>query len=270
MREKIFVAALFLFCSCRKEIPSYINKESIVALGHGGMGIKNSAPINSYESIMECLDAGADGAEMDVQMTKDSVLIAYHDKELSASTNMEGLVNSHSYEELKEALYTKPLFKTYNVITLDELFTGIKNVENFTFTFDCKLYAENYSDQYIVAYADALIRMIEKHNLQTSVLVESQEIEFLRTLKFKRPAYALFIYHDDFEYALAQAKENMLDGITMSTRNITKEQVLKAHENNFTVALWNVHNKKDNIDAIIKQPDFIQTDNIKHLVKVLK
>ena len=53
----------------------------------------HSYPINTFESIMHCINVGSDGTEIDVQITKDGVLVAYHDKELSNKTNKCGLVN---------------------------------------------------------------------------------------------------------------------------------------------------------------------------------
>ena len=69
-------------------------------MGHGGMGFSNVYPMNTFESIMHCINLGADGTEIDVQMTKDGILVAYHDRELSNKTNKCGLVNDFYWNSL--------------------------------------------------------------------------------------------------------------------------------------------------------------------------
>jgi len=85
---------LFIVSSCQKEDFDIINLNSnkISILGHGGMGIEHTYPMNSFESILNCLSIGADGTELDVQKTKDSVLVAFHDESLENSTDISGRI----------------------------------------------------------------------------------------------------------------------------------------------------------------------------------
>ena len=46
------------------------------------MGITSQFPINTFESINSALALGADGSEVDIQMTKDSVLVLFHNRKL--------------------------------------------------------------------------------------------------------------------------------------------------------------------------------------------
>ena len=55
------------------------------------MGIAFKYPINSYESFEPCFRIGAEGSEMDVQMTKDSVLVLFHDAKLEDGTLCKGI-----------------------------------------------------------------------------------------------------------------------------------------------------------------------------------
>ena len=104
-----------------------LNNNRISALGHGGMGIGYTYPMNSFESILNCLNLGADGTEIDVQMTKDSVLVAFHDKSLEHSTNVSGQIFSKKWNEISDAVYKDPPYTNYRLITLDELFSNISN-----------------------------------------------------------------------------------------------------------------------------------------------
>lgn len=274
MRKSILLCFIFsIFIACNKDDFDIVNLNGnrITALGHAGMGIGNTYPMNSYESIIKCLDIGMDGTEFDVQMTKDSVLVAYHDQDLSDKTNLKGLINSLNWDEIKNAHFTQALYLNYSIISLEQLFSHIENIRKYKFTFDCKLYTTNNNiRQFYESYINAVVNIIQKYQIENNVYIESQSIEFLDLCKNKMPDSKLFIYPSSFESGLDIALSKGLSGITISTRNITKEQIKIAHDHNLLVAIWNTHSKSDNIEAINKNPDFIQTDNVKNLVKLLK
>jgi glycerophosphoryl diester phosphodiesterase len=45
---------------------------------------------------------------------------------------------------------------------------------------------------------------------------------------------------------------------------------MEAHRNGTMVAVFNTHSKDRNMEAIEKNVDFIQSDKVKHLIKILK
>lgn len=274
MKKNIILFFISLsIISCKKKEFNIVNLNGnkITALGHAGMGIGNTYPMNSYESILKCLNLGMDGTEFDVQMTKDSVLVAYHDQELSGNTNLKGFVNSLNWNELKNTHYTQTPYLNYSIISLEQLFSNIESLQEYKFTFDCKLHTNNNNiSQFYASYINAVINIIQKYQIENNVYIESQSIDFLKIFKIKKPNYKLFIYPSSFESGLDIALSLDLFGITISTRDITKEQIKIAHNNNLLVAIWNTHSESDNIEAINKNPDFIQTDKVKNLIKLLK
>lgn len=60
------------------------------------------APENSIEAIKHCIEMGADIVELDLQLTKDSVLIVMHDSKLDRTTNGKGNVSDHTYAEIQK------------------------------------------------------------------------------------------------------------------------------------------------------------------------
>lgn len=60
-----------------------------------------NAPENSIQAIERCIAMGADIVELDVQLSKDSVLVLLHDKTLNRTTNGKGLVSDYTLAELK-------------------------------------------------------------------------------------------------------------------------------------------------------------------------
>jgi glycerophosphoryl diester phosphodiesterase len=273
MKKLILLYIVLLSFACKKEKFDIVNLNGnkIITMGHGGMGPSNTYPMDSYESLMACLNLGADGTEFDVQLTRDSVLVLYHDQDLSNTTTMKGCINSLSWPEVKAARYNQTHYLNYSIISLDEFFSHITNPDRYTFTFDCKLYTENTNTiSFYRSYIDAVIRIVHHYGLENNVYIESQDANFLALFKKKDPASKLFIYPSSFESGLEVAKSVGLYGITISTRAITKEQLKIAHDHNLWVTLWNTHTEDDNKEAIRKNPDCIQTDKLKNLVKLLK
>jgi glycerophosphoryl diester phosphodiesterase len=269
----IFCLIFSIIISCKKEEFNIVNLNGnrITALGHAGMGVGNTYPMDSYESILKCLNLGMDGTELDVQMTKDSVLVAYHGQDLSDATNLKGLINSLNWNEIKNAHYSQTPYLDYSIISLEQLFSNIENIQKYKFTFDCKLYTNtNNSNRFFESYINAVVNLIQKHQIEKNIYIESQSVEFLTLFKTKKPDYKLFIYPSSFESGIDIALSKGLFGITISTQDITKKQIEIAHDNNLLVAIWNTHSESDNIEAINKSPDFIQTDKVKNLVKLLK
>ena len=267
------LTSLFLF-SCQKQenIISNLNGGKIIILGHGGLGRYTPYPSNSYESILKCLEAGADGSEFDVQMTKDSILVAFHSADLSDETDGEGMINDYNWEEIKNSTYNSGIYRSHQMIVpLTRLFEKLPNLHHYQFSFDCKLYSHNPDlNEFYAIYARTLHKMIQKYELENNIYIESQTKDFLALMQQKNVNYPLLIYPFSFEDGLNIAKEMNLFGISISTRDISASQIAEAHKENVRVAIWSVYTHKQNKEAIAKNPDIIQTDKVKDLIDLLQ
>ena len=271
MRNTYFVIVLLIsIFSCRGDYEiNNLNGNTIGVMGHGGMGIEHLYPLNSFESIQNCLNVGADGTEIDVQMTKDSVLVAFHDEQLEDATFLEGQIYEKNWDEIKEATYMFPPYAQYKVVRLDELFSNLSNPTDYTYFLDCKNFKPDTTEIYNNTFTNALIQLIDDHQLENNVIVELKRTALIRTLKNKRPDFKIFIYRG-IEDGIPIANEFELEGITAAINTFTKAEVAEAHALGIMVAAFNTHTKKRNIEAIQKNVDFIQTDKVNHLVKLLK
>lgn len=61
-----------------------------------------NAPENSLQAFQNCIDMGVDMIELDVHMSKDSVLFLMHDNTVDRTTNGHGKVSELTSEELKK------------------------------------------------------------------------------------------------------------------------------------------------------------------------
>ena len=265
-----FLSILFMGCKSEKFEIENLNGNKIDVLGHAGMGVSDMYPSNSAESILNCLNLGATGSEMDVQMTSDGVLVLFHDESLNQKTDLQGTIYSHTWDEIKDARYDEMPYSNFKIVRLSELIENIEHFEDYIFTFDIKLYYDplNYEAQF-EQFSDAIVNLFNENNLHSHVYIESQSTLFLSLLQSKASNIDLYYYPQTFQDGIASALSLNLKGISISTFSITKEEVQQAHDAGIFVTIWNIKTKEDNIEAIHKNPDMIQTDKVKYLVDIL-
>lgn len=91
----------------------------------GHRGAKAYAPQNTLPAFALALAQGAQGVELDVQLSRDGALVVFHDAEVDALTNGTGRVQELSLAELKAldaGVRFDPRFDGVTVPTLDEVF----------------------------------------------------------------------------------------------------------------------------------------------------
>ena len=87
------------------------NSEYVVVISHRGDW--RNYPENSIPAIESVIRMGVDMMELDVKMTKDSVLVLMHDKTINRMTNGKGLVSDITYD----SLMTFNMKRAHNVLT---------------------------------------------------------------------------------------------------------------------------------------------------------
>ena len=87
------------------------NSEYVVVISHRGDW--RNWPENSIPAIESIIKMGVDMMELDVKMTKDSVLVLMHDKNIDRMTNGKGFISDMTYD----SLMTFNLKRAHNVKT---------------------------------------------------------------------------------------------------------------------------------------------------------
>lgn len=109
MRNLIVLLLLCSGCvnteSKNNRINDFINtlensrNEEVIVVAHRGDW--RHAPENSLQAIQNAIEMGVDMVEIDVRMTKDSILVLMHDKALDRTTNGKGLITDWTLDSLK-------------------------------------------------------------------------------------------------------------------------------------------------------------------------
>ena len=270
----LFLIVVLSASSCKKEEFNItnLNGNKIGVLGHGGMGISSNYPMNSLESILNCMHLNSDGTEIDVQMTNDGVLVAFHDETLDNLTNGSGILHDVNWNEVNGLCYNSPVMSGYKVASLETIFSALAaagKIKGKRFAIDCKIFENSITFENIDAYCNALYQFIDDFDLVDNVVLEIANEIVIDKIHAERPDFRIFVF-ETVENAIEKAITNQLEGVVFSIDKITREQIIYAHANNVMVTLFNTQSKQRNIDAIEMNPDFIETDRLEHLISVLK
>ena len=95
-------------------------KSSTKIIAHRGNAC--GAPENTLEAFRQAVELGADGVELDVQLSSDGVPVVIHDETLERTTDGAGAVAEHSAAEitaLSAGLWFQPPFPAARPPTLD-------------------------------------------------------------------------------------------------------------------------------------------------------
>ena len=101
-------------------------------------GASAYAPENTLEAFRLGAEQGADGVELDVQLSKDGQLVVIHDETIDRVSDGHGYVRDYSLEELKKFVFNKthPEYADARIPTLGEVYdpaarTGLLYADGF-------------------------------------------------------------------------------------------------------------------------------------------
>ena len=286
MKVKLmFIVYLFLLSTCTKvnldEINN-LNGNKIWVIGHGGEGFqtgRHPVPTNSETSIVKAIEYyNADGCEIDVQLSLDSVLILFHDEYLEQATHCLGCVNENTAQDLLGCRFkqdfTVNTMQNGKLIGLEKVFSMYcHSVFDPKFFIDLKLsnHCGQNSNDYYDAMAVSLTSLITEYNATDHVFISCSNSQLLKKIKALNPTLRLIlnIGAGDFHSGLSVALDNGFYGVEIYNEYVSREQISEAHSNNLWVVIYGVKDRNTQIDAVKKSPDVIITDNILLLQQVL-
>lgn len=236
--------------------PSDTSTKNIIALGHGGMGTRAWQDINTRESFLKALNTGADGTEMDVQLTEDGVLVAFHD-EYVGEAKCPQHIYKHTLSELRGCI--GEILSVSEVLAL-----GWK--DGSVFSLDVKLYGTNVSQQ---EQLTAQINSLKAEHPQFRILAESNDPNFLQLLKDSGIEDGIYVYTEDAQTGLSLCLNQGFEGISIRNDLITDEAIGQCQNQGIQVMLWGLGSRWHNREAVLRKPDIIQSDRLEHLVDLL-
>ena len=200
-------------------------------IAHRGMFDNIKIPENSIASFKKALKYNY-SIELDVQLTKDNVLVVFHDNNLKRMTGLDKLITDTNYEELKKLklLNTKESIPTLdevlnlinNKVLLDIEVKDTKKIKEITNILKDKL--KNYNNYVLKSFNPRIVRNLKK-NINT-------EVGYLIDSKHK------------FLYSNLIIKYSKADFLSIS-KKLLKSKKFQKLKNKYQLLIWTIKDKDE-------------------------
>ncbi|GAA3989265.1 glycerophosphodiester phosphodiesterase [Hymenobacter antarcticus] len=276
----LFVVGQIGACTTAKPVAN----PKLVVLGHAGSGFFtpispfNFRPPSSWRGIRRALLRGADGVEIDLQMSRDSVVMLYHDPKLENSSTGTGCVSEYTAAELTRLRYRGgwpyDWIQKERPITFDTALARFGRLPNFPAIHldlheddPCRP-AGHQHDRVPLLIRQIAQSMRRYHVPPEKVLLVTQEASTVRLTRALLPGVriGLEIASDEFAFGLKVAKTEKVKTVVLDADRVTPEQATQAHAAGLTVVVFGGRSAKDIRRVLASQPDEIEADNVKRLL----
>jgi glycerophosphoryl diester phosphodiesterase len=122
---------------------------------------------NTMGAFGDAQMSGADGLELDVQLTKDGKLVIIHDEKVDRTTSGKGFVKDFLYKEIRKLNANKKGVKKEPIPALEEVFEWLKTNEMF-----CNIELKNGLIPY-EGMEELVIQLVRKHGLTERIIISS-------------------------------------------------------------------------------------------------
>ena len=256
----------------------------LVVLGHAGSGFFtpispfNFRPPSSWRGVSHALALGADGVEIDLQLSQDSVLMLYHDRELENSSTGRGCVSQFPAAALTRLRYRGgwpyDWFQRERPVTFDTVLARLGRGPAFP-----RLHLDLHEDDLCAAPGHAqdrtpallrqLARSLARYRVPLAqVLLVTQETATVRRAHAALPGLpvGLEIVADDLAAGLRAAQAVRVATVVLDADRVTPAQTVQARAAGMRVVVFGGRSAKDIRRVLAAQPDEMEADNVNRLL----
>jgi glycerophosphoryl diester phosphodiesterase len=266
----VLIILFFNFQACKTGNEEPLKKRTLI-LGHRGSGTSQQSDFqeNTYESVHNAFEK-LDGAEVDIQCSKDGTLWLFHDANLPENhQNLLCIPQSSDYEIRN--LETENV--SFTVTPLEEILLLMSEMEKTSYlSLDVKGYFNNgcfetteQLNEYFKKMASGLSDLLSDYPLYDQIMVETDYQYFLDLINEHEIGVSTYLLgYNDFKQRMHIALDKSYDGISFNHKDesLTEDDILNAGKENLKIQLWTVNNEDDFKKIIGWSPDFIQTGNV--------
>lgn len=207
-------------------------------IAHRGVHDNKTIPENSLLAFKTALKYNYP-IELDVQLTKDNILVVFHDYNLKRMTNKTNLIKNTTYSDLQKIklLSTNETIPTlYEVLQLVNskvlLDIEIKNTKQIKKT--CKILIntlKNYHNFILKSFNPKIVRYLKKH-------YPHLEVGYLITNDYKKTLYKKFLTSNFIQ------KYTLSDFLAIDKNLLTDERFMQQNKNK-KLLIWTIKSKDE-------------------------
>ena len=212
-------------------------------------GASAYAPENTVEAFALAMEQGADGIELDVQMTKDGQVVVIHDETIDRVSDGTGAVRDYTLEELKKFHFSNHMENYENAVipTLKEVLDLIKS-SNMLLNIELKTGIYWYPN-----LEEKTMELVKEAGMEDRVIYSSfNHYSIKKILEMNPHAECAFLYSDVILNVDKYAKNAGVCGLHPAVYHLKMAEFLKEYqESGLKVRVWTV-NKKEDMEKFIK------------------
>ncbi len=264
-------------------------------LVHGHRGTRGTRPENTLPAFNEALRVGVNVLEMDMDVTKDNVVVISHEPQLVPERclapdgklmDKQVPIHSLTLEEVKKydcGSLPNPKFPRQVPVpgtpipTLDEVFSLVEAstypaAAAVEFNIETKIFpAKPALTPSPAEFAALVAAVVKKHGMAKRVMVQSFDVRTLKEIKKIAPEIRTSQLTDDDLLDIVPAlKAAGTDIWSPNSEWVTPEVISEAHAAGIQVAPWTINTPKEWDMAIAAGVDAIITDYPADLIEYLK
>jgi len=236
----------------------HIGRDVTIAVHRAGY---EHAPENSLSAISIALEQGAEVIEVDIQLTKDNIVVLHHDRTLMKMAGVPSRVEDLTYSEIRKLDIGRNLYPDITgekIPTLEEALLLVD--KRAKILLDVKV----YKDREI--FAEKIINDIYKTDMQEHVYIQSFDygiLEVLRNLDSSIPVGQIMYY------ALGNLSALDVDFYTIHKSMLNRDLIYSARKDNRRVWVWTLNSEEDIRNALIYDIDGIITSRLELAQQIL-
>ncbi len=231
-------------------------------------GAREHAPENTLPALERAADLGADGIELDVQLSRDGIPVVIHDFRVDRTTDDHGLVADMALAELHNldaGAYFSAEFIRIHIPTLDEVFEAIGN----RLLVNIELKERSASSR----LAQAVTKCVAAHNMTQRVIISSSNPITLRHVRQAAPEIAIgYLSYPDMRFPLSEGWLvrpiiGQHEAQHPSFSLVDEKYIRWAHKRGYRVNTWTVNQIEDiqrmrdlGVDMIISDRPYLVQD----------
>lgn len=196
-------------------------------------GYSSQHPENTMEAFIAARDSGADMIELDVQLTKDNVLVIFHDINMSRIYKLDAKISDYSYEELME-------ISEGNIPTLRQVLEMAREA-NLGIDIELKSITDlaGLDSQMEKWFVNEVVDEVNEYNMKDNVIFSSFNYNYLMQIELRNSGYRTFyITQTDTIDTLVNICKT--DGVAIYYGLLTDGAVDRIHESGKECYIWTV------------------------------
>ncbi|MEH7237004.1 glycerophosphodiester phosphodiesterase [Bacillus sp. JJ1562] len=236
----------------------------------GHRGSAGTHPENTMISFKEAASVGADGIELDIQMTKDGVIVVIHDETVKRTTNGKdkGWVKDYTLKQIKKMDASYKFRDKYGICeipTLEEVFDWAKS-NQLLINVEFKTGLVSYK-----GIEEKTLKLINDYGLEDRIVLSSfNHYSLVKCRQLSSTIDLAILYMEGLYEPWDYAKRLNTNGIHPYHQTISKEIVDESKQNGIAVRPFTINDEKKMKQFIDFGCSAIITDYPKNAVQFIK